>query len=234
MLKLIWRPFPGWEKIPNSLRANFSATAKHDLSKFPSDWPEIEYLLVGGFFGYQQNFVRDAPGDGYNYATVATALITPLSRGTISISSANTADPPIIDPNWLTHPTDVELAIAAFKRSRQLFQTKAMKPILIGPEYFPGPSVQTDAQILAWIRKAFNTVFHASSTCAMGVATDPKAVVDSKARVFGVSKLRVVDASAFPFLVPGHPMSTICKCLLSRLGRLHLLCDETAFLEWIE
>ena len=50
---------------------------------------------------------------------------------------------------------------------------------------------------------------HASATCAMGKASDPMAVVDSKARVYGVRNLRVVDASAFPFAVPGLPMATV-------------------------
>jgi choline dehydrogenase-like flavoprotein len=45
----------------------------------------------------------------------------------------------------------------------------------------------------------------------MGVETDSMAVVDSHARVYGVQGLRVVDASAFPLLPPGHPQSTICK-----------------------
>jgi choline dehydrogenase len=44
----------------------------------------------------------------------------------------------------------------------------------------------------------------------MGKESDPMAVLDSKARVYGVSGLRVVDASAFPLLPPGHPMSTVC------------------------
>lgn len=86
-----------------------------------------------------------------------------------------------------------------------------MASIRIGAEYFPGPSVQTDAQILELIRQSFITVFHASCTCKMGVAQDPVAVVDSKARVFGVSGLRAVDASSFALLPPGHPVSTVCK-----------------------
>ena len=49
---------------------------------------------------------------------------------------------------------------------------------------------------------------------AMGKKGDPKAVVDSKARVFGVEGLRVVDASAFPILPPGHPSAVICKSLI--------------------
>ena len=45
----------------------------------------------------------------------------------------------------------------------------------------------------------------------MGKRDDPMAVIDSRARVFGVEGLRVVDASSFPFVLPGHPQATICK-----------------------
>lgn len=195
------------------MRGNLTEKSAAQLAAYPSDWPEIEYLNTAAYFGDGYNFITGSPNDGYNYATVATALVAPLSRGTIDISSADTSDAPIINPNWLTSPTDVQIAIAAFKRARQLFQSTVMQPVLIGPEYYPGPSVQTDAQILASIRKSFNTVFHAACTCSMGPANSSSAVIDSHARVIGVSKLRVVDASSFPLLPPGHPMSTVCKCL---------------------
>ncbi|MCJ1462395.1 hypothetical protein MMC07_000996 [Pseudocyphellaria aurata] len=201
--------FLAWEKLPQASRASFSANVSADLAKFPADWPEVEYLNVGGYFGYQQNFIRDAPTDGYNYASVPIAIVAPLSRGTIDISSADAADPPIINPNWLTHPADVAVAVAGYKRVRQMFATKAMAPILIGPETFPGPSVNTDKEILDIIRQSFSTVFHPACTCAMGKSSDKNAVVDSKARVFGVHGLRVVDTSAFPLLPPGHPMATV-------------------------
>lgn len=168
-------------------------------------------MNIAGYFGDQNNFITGAPNDGYNYASSIVALVAPLSRGNISISSANMADQPLINPNWLTDPADVQVAIAGYKRVRQMFATKAMAPVLIGPEYFPGPSVQTDAELLHIIRQSLNTVFHAAATCSMGKTSDPKAVVDSKARVIGVSNLRVVDASAFPFLPPGHPQSTVCE-----------------------
>jgi choline dehydrogenase len=70
--------------------------------------------------------------------------------------------------------------------------------------------VQTDAEILEAIRKSVMTIFHAACTCKMGSSDDPMAVVDNKARVFGVSRLRMVDASAFAILPPGHPQSTCC------------------------
>ena len=166
---------------------------------------------MGAFFGFQNNYIRDAPADGFNYATMAMGIVAPLSRGTISISSADTNDQPLINPNWLTHPADQTVAVAAYKRARQFFATPAMKQILIGPEYFPGPQVQTDAQILEIVRQSLNTIYHASATCAMGKVTDQNSVVDSHAKVLGVNNLRVVDASAFPFLPPGHPMATVCE-----------------------
>jgi len=145
------------------------------------------------------------------YATILNVLITPLSRGNVTITSASTADLPTINPAWLTDPADQELAIAAYKRSRQVFQSSGLAPIVAGPEAFPGPEVQSDAQILQAIRESLMTLWHPACTCKMGKADDPMAVLDSKARVRGVSGLRVVDASSFPILVPGHPQSTVCK-----------------------
>ncbi len=206
-----------WEKVPEPLRSSLSNRTLSELAKYPADWPELEYLSMGGYFGYQQNFVRDSPNDGYNYASLAIALNTPRSRGNLTIQSADAAVQPLINPNWLTDPADIEVAAAGFKRARTFFNTEAIQPILIGPEYFPGPQVSTDAEIETHLRKSFNTIFHASCTCSMGRPEDEAAVVDSHAKVIGVQGLRVVDASAFPFLPPGHPQSTICKCSFDRV-----------------
>ncbi|KAK6860484.1 alcohol oxidase [Apiospora arundinis] len=200
--------FLGWEKVPRSL---LSPQAASNLSsQFPADWPEIEYISGPGYIGNFGNIVADQPEDGYQYATLLGTLVAPLSRGSVTLSSADTADLPVIDPNWLTHPTDVAVAIAVYKRLRATFAAKAMQGVLAdNVEYYPGPQVQTDAEILATIRKDVMTVWHASCTCRMGKTDDPDAVVDSNAKVIGVSGLRVVDASAFALLPPGHPQSTV-------------------------
>ena len=197
----------GFEKLPPAYRANFSASIIQHLGAFPDDWPELEFLPASGAIGNQSNYATADPVDGYNYATVATALVSPLSRGNISISSAHMADPPIINPNWLTHPADVELAIAAFKRQRYVWAQ--MTNLTIGKEQIPGPAVQTDEQILNYIRDTLAPVWHAAATCKMGNRNDSMAVLDSSARVYGVQRLRVVDASSFPFLPPGHPQATV-------------------------
>jgi choline dehydrogenase len=161
--------------------------------------------------GNYSNLFATQPTDGYDYATILTALVAPLSRGSVTISSADAAVLPVINPGWLTSTVDQEVAVAAYKRARAAFAAPVMQSVLIGPEYYPGSAVQTDAQILAQIRKDAMTVWHASCTCAMGVSSNPAAVIDSHARVFGVKSLRVVDASSFPLLPPGHPQSTICE-----------------------
>lgn len=201
----------GWEKFPASLQSNFSQSAIDGLNSFPSDWPDIELLFLDAYSGLQRDFLTGAPQDGQLYGSASAALITPFSRGNVTISSNDTADNPVVSPNYLLDPRDQELAVAAFKRVREIYATDVLQPLLIGPEAFPGANITTDAQILEGIKQSVLTVYHASATNAMGKSTDPNAVVDCEAKVFGVNNLRVVDASAFPFLPPGHPQSTVCK-----------------------
>ena len=119
------------------------------------------------------------------------------------------SDPPLINPNFLTDQGDIELAIAGFRRIREAWDAFGSYNLTIGEEYFPGPSVQTEAQILEYLREVVIQIYHASATCKMGKRGDSMAVIDASARVFGVQGLRVVDASSFPFLPPGHPQSTV-------------------------
>ncbi|KAK5136462.1 hypothetical protein LTR08_003107 [Meristemomyces frigidus] len=192
-------------KVSNLTSANLSVTARKALSdNFPSDWPDAEWFATSAFFG-----TGIGPPDDKNYGSIAVGLLSPLSRGNLTISSPNMADAPIINPNWLTDPTDQEVAVAAFKFARSVFHTKALKPIVIGEESWPGANITTDAGILQMIQSTFLTFYHAAGTCAMGKANDTMAVIDSKARVIGVEGLRVVDISAFPILPPGQPQATI-------------------------
>lgn len=161
--------------------------------------------------GNFSNPVVSQPSGGKQYATILGALVAPTSRGNVTIASNDTSDLPIINPNWLSTEADQQIAIAAYKRIRGMFHSTAMAPIVVGDEYFPGSQYQTDAEILEVIRNTLMTIYHAACTCKMGTRDDPMAVLDSRARVFGVDRLRVVDASAFPILPPEHPQSTVCK-----------------------
>ncbi|KAK2612673.1 hypothetical protein QQS21_001290 [Conoideocrella luteorostrata] len=198
----------GWEKLPPHHRTGFSESTKQQLASFSNDWPEVEYLPGNGHIGTFGSLLAQ-PFDGKDYATLLGALVAPLSRGNVTIRSNNIRDQPLINPNWLTEKADQDVALALMKRLREIWATPELQSISDGPEYYPGTKVQTDAEILDSVRKSLMTVWHPSCTCKMGKESDPMAVVDSRARVRGVQGLRVVDASAFPILPPGHPMATV-------------------------
>lgn len=89
------------------------------------------------------------------------------------------------------------------KLSREIFSQKAFDTFR-GPEVLPGPEVQSDAGIDAFVRRKADSAYHPSCTCKMGASSDPMAVVDSNTRVLGLEHLRVVDASIMPSIVSGN------------------------------
>ena len=202
----------GWEKLPEPLRSTLSPNARNTLDEYPADWPEVEYLAISAYLGYQNQSGGNDPKDGSQYATMGAALIAPRSRGNVSIKSADNAIPPVINPNYFSDPVDVEVAIASYKRIREFWTSPNMTDFRAdNEEAFPGLNLSSDADIERVIKQSFLMIFHAACTCSMGQQDDAMAVVDSQARVYGVAGLRVVDASIFPVLTPGHPMATVCK-----------------------
>lgn len=157
---------------------------------------------------------------------VNIAVLTTSSRGNVTIKSLSAQDNPIVSPNWLFTAADQEVAIAGLKRAREII---AATGISVGLEFSPGPSVQTDAEILNYIRETLAPVHHACGTNSMGSSSNPAAVVNTQGRVFGVNKLRVIDASIFPLLPPGHIQSSVCKSL-------PFLCHQILFpkMRWHE
>lgn len=112
------------------------------------------------------------------------------SAGSVTIQSADMAVAPVIDPNWFGSQTDVEVTIAGLKRMRQALNSSAMAPILIGGEVLPGPDVQTDDELAAYVAQRGATLYHAMASNKMGKTSDPDAVVDSRGRVIGVQRCK--------------------------------------------
>lgn len=187
--------FISFENLPHR---NFTQRTKSLLATLPNDSPEIEYIVLA-FPGLNNTVI----------GAVSATIESPFSRGNVSISSSSITDPPVIDLRWLTDPADCEVLVAAFKRCREAWDSSAISQIKVGAEIAPGADVVTDENILAWIRTNVATQWHASSSCSMGKAGDVKAVVDSRARVFGVQGLRVVDISSIPISLPGHPSGSV-------------------------
>jgi 4-pyridoxate dehydrogenase len=115
------------------------------------------------------------------------------------LASADPMKQPRIVYKFFTAPNDLPTLREGFKRARELAFHKALDPFR-GEEVGPGPKVQSDADIDAWLKKVVITAHHPAGTCAIG----PDGVLDSDLKVRGIERLRVCDASAMPDLVSAH------------------------------
>jgi choline dehydrogenase len=124
------------------------------------------------------------------------------SRGHVKIRSNNPMDKPRLVFNYLSTPTDRQEWLEAIKISRTLLNQPAMTEFNDG-ELSPGPSVETDEQILNWVAKDGETALHPSCTCKMG--TTPEAVLNPNTmQVHGLTGIRVVDAASMPYVTNGN------------------------------
>ncbi|MGZ3340586.1 MAG: GMC family oxidoreductase [Reyranella sp.] len=128
-------------------------------------------------------------------------VVKPDSRGTIMAASADPFERPAIKPNYLTTHTDELALLGGVRHVRRVFAAPALSQHSSG-EIQPGPDLVSDADLLAYARRAGNTLYHPVGTCRMG--EDPRAVVDSRLRVRGIQGLRVIDASVMPTLTTGN------------------------------
>ena len=149
----------GWEKLPQPQRDALSPESKRALAAVPSDWPELEYLMLDFYLG------PEMPANTNNYAGLVVAIVAPQSRGTVTISSASTSDLPVVDPRWLSSTVDQEVIVAGFKRLRNVLDTPALRSVTVGEEVFPGRNVSSDTAILEYIRNSALTVYHPACTC---------------------------------------------------------------------
>jgi choline dehydrogenase len=187
--------FAAWERFPERFTTNMSQSTLEFLQNLPSDWPNVEYVLQSS------ERILSSAQTVSDTGVIGTILTSTTSQGNVTIQSADNTVAPVVYIGWLDSTEDQELAVAAYRRAR----TIAANISAFGDEIAPGANVTTDAQILQYIRtKGIGAIHHGAATCAMGRNASSGAVVDSKARVFGVNGLRVVDASSLPFSAPGH------------------------------
>ncbi|SDR61679.1 GMC family oxidoreductase [Paraburkholderia tuberum] len=132
---------------------------------------------------------------------IAALKVRPASRGTVSLKSPAPSDAPRIRANYLSAREDQETMIRAFKLVRRLATTGGLAQAIVQEE-FPGPGVDSDADMLEFIRDNGQSIYHPVGTCKMGCGND--AVVDARLRVHGIGQLRVVDASIMPNLISGN------------------------------
>ncbi|MEO8739971.1 MAG: choline dehydrogenase [Casimicrobiaceae bacterium] len=145
-----------------------------------------------------------SPTHVFSGFTMSVCQLRPESRGTVRIKSPDPLAAPAMQPNYLSTPNDRETLVAGIRLARGLAATAALKPY-VHSEYRPGPTVQSDADLLEFAKNTGGTIFHPSGTCKMGPsASDPLAVVDARLRVHGMRGLRVIDCSVMPTVTSGN------------------------------
>ncbi|MCM2391899.1 GMC family oxidoreductase [Streptomyces albipurpureus] len=117
-------------------------------------------------------------------------VLAPTSRGRVTLRAARPDAAPRITHNYLTTAEDRAAIIAGIRIALDIAAQAPAAKVITGP--YDVPDSDSDADLLAWAQRSGMTLYHPTSTCAIG------SVVDPELRVYGVQGLRVVDASVFP------------------------------------
>ena len=199
-----WRTRDGFP-----LNTNQVATGTVTLRFTAADSPYDNDLVI-----YMGNYAADRPMRGQDNLRptgigVSLCLYLAESCGEMRLRSRNPARQPYLDFNLLDHPFDRQRVREALRLCADLFRHDAFGGI-VERRIAPGDDVLRDDSALdAWMKREVVTAHHVSSTCKMGPADDPQAVVDQYGKVHGIEGLRVIDASIMPDTVRANLNLTV-------------------------
>jgi choline dehydrogenase len=184
------------------LRSGPGATNHFEAGGFVRSNADVAYPnLMYHFLPIAVRYDGSAPAGGHGYQVHVGPMYSD-ARGTVRLRSASPRDKPALRFNYLSTEQDRREWVEAVRMTRDILAQPAFAPF-DGGEVSPGPSVATDRDILGWVAREGETALHPSCTCRMGV--DDLAVLDpGSLRVHGVDGLRVVDASAMPYVTNGN------------------------------
>jgi choline dehydrogenase len=169
------------------------------------DQPQVNLQLYFSPVSYTQTPLSERRllnPDPFSAFLLSFNACRPSSRGELHITSPDPLFHPAIAPNYLATERDIVEAQAGIALLRQIAASQPLAGV-ITEELVPGSHLQGDADLLEDFRQRADTVYHPTSTCAMG--PDPTtSVVDPRLRVHGIAGLRVIDASIFPTITSGN------------------------------
>ena len=199
-LKLWRKPFIGAQWL--FFRSGLGATNHFEAGGFVRSNDEVTYPnLMFHFLPVAVRYDGSAPAGGHGYQVHIGPMYSD-ARGTVKIVNTDPRAHPALRFNYLSTEQDRREWVEAIQITRRILSRPAFGPF-DGGELSPGPEVATDEQVLDWVRREGETALHPSCTCRMG--TDDLSVVDPLTmKVHGVEGLRVVDASAMPYVTNGN------------------------------
>lgn len=160
------------------------------------DRPDIQMHFVPAFLDDHGRNKIDGSG-----MTIHACVLRPESRGQLALKSADPMQAPSLQPNYLDSEYDRDMMLECVRLSREIFAQPAFEPYL-GDELYPGSGLQNDEDVMGFVRRKAESIYHPIGTCRMG--DDDDAVVDPQLNVRGLQGLSVVDASIMPSLVSGN------------------------------
>ncbi len=198
--KITWKVWAGLQyKMFNGgpVASNLAEGGAFWYADKDAETPDTQFHLMVGA-GVEAGVPPVPSGSGL---TLNTYFLRPRSRGSVTLKSADHRDAPIIDPNYIDDPYDLEMSIRGVKMMREIMTQPVFTKHLKG-EHWPGDSIKTDAELEEYVRRVGRTSYHHVGTCKMGV--DDMAVVDPQLRVNGIEQLRVCDSSVMPSIVSSN------------------------------
>ena len=184
------------------LRRGVGATNHFEAGGFIRSNDQVEYPnLMFHFLPIAIRYDGSQPAADHGYQVHIGPMYSDV-RGTLRLKSRDPYEHPALQFNYLSTENDRREWIEMVRAARDILDQPAFAAFNDG-EISPGPTVQTDEEILAWVAEDAETALHPSCTARMGV--DEGSVLDPESmRVHGVEGLRVVDASAMPYVTNGN------------------------------
>lgn len=164
--------------------------------------PQLEVIFSDGYTGLKGYPAATSPLFGIGTFALIGVVQHPLSKGNVHIGSRNINDKPVINPNYLSHPYDLQAATNLAKFLRKIASSKPMRDVWT-EEYEPGTAVQTDEDWKKYALANTLSIYHPIGTAALLPEKDG-GVVNPDLKVYGLKGLRIVDASIIPLLPSAH------------------------------
>lgn len=191
--KILASPFKYLLKQKGWLTTNYVEAGGFAKTQLDSSLPDVQFHFVPGYRSHRGRLFEW----GHGYA-IHTCVLKPKSFGEVRINAKRELE---VDYNFLSDIKDAEVLIEGIRLARKILADPVFEPFR-GKEMLPGEEVQSDEELLAYIREYAATVFHPVGTCKMGV--DEMAVVTPDLKVRGINNLRIADASIMPTIVRGN------------------------------
>ncbi|MBK7903332.1 MAG: choline dehydrogenase [Proteobacteria bacterium] len=184
------------------LRSGIGATNHFEGGGFCRSNAAVDYPnLMFHFLPMAIRYDGSSPSEGLGYQVHVGPMYSD-ARGSVQIRSSDPRQPPALQFNYLSTDQDRREWVEAIRVARRILNQPALAEFS-GGEISPGAGVESDDEILDWVRRDAETALHPTCTAKMG--TGPDAVLDpGSMRVHGLDGLRVVDASAFPYVPNGN------------------------------